>query len=308
MWSLEVGAAVDHLVTLFGRVPLAHFVHPDDPAVMPVPTAPSRGTVRFFIAGAKLDYSYFGRHTAPFSGHAGSVADLSVAGGADPLLAQSPEGVEEPNGEVVIGVLDLRAGGIFAADAFFLKPHLVLAIMFGILTGAAGAGLAATALGQLTQHAWITPGRRAPARWLTSWRRRRWDRAYATVRTTLEAVAATRNADTTSPPPDHGLALKVAVAACTRICLVPANRPTWIGDRLRATDERIHRTYRLDLTAAWPRLWLLIPNPARTELTTAHDSYTAAARLTGWGLLYLAVGAWWPALLIAAVIGPFPIL
>jgi hypothetical protein len=91
------------------------------------------------------------------------------------------------------------------------------------------------------------------------------------------------------------------VAACTRICLVEADRPTWIGDRLRAADERIHHTYRLDVSAAWPRLWLLIPETARTELTAAHDSYTAAARLAGWGLLYLAVGAWWwPALVIAA--------
>jgi hypothetical protein len=55
-WSFEVGAAVDHLVALFGGVPLANFVHPDYPAVMPVPAAPSRGIVRFHAAGAKLDY------------------------------------------------------------------------------------------------------------------------------------------------------------------------------------------------------------------------------------------------------------
>jgi hypothetical protein len=183
------------------------------------------------------------------------------------------------------------------------SPAGVLAGAVGILTGAAGAGLAATALGQLTQQAWTTPGRRAPARWLTSWRRRRWNRAYTTVRTALEAAAA-RTAATASPPPAPVLGLAAAVAACTWICLVEADRPTWIGDRLRAADERIHRTYRLDLSAAWPRLWLLIPETARTELTAAHDSYTAAARLAGWAFLYLTVGAWWwPALVIAAATG-----
>lgn len=184
------------------------------------------------------------------------------------------------------------------------SPAVVLAGVLGILTGAAGAGLAATALGQLAQQAWTTPGQRVPARWLTSWRRHRWNRAYATVRAALDAVAAARTAATASPPRDPVPGVAATVAACRRICLVPADRPTWIGDRLRAADERIHRTYRLDVSAAWPRLWLLIPDTARTELTTAHDSYTTAARLAGWTCLYLAVAIWWwPALLIAAVTG-----
>ncbi len=123
------------------------------------------------------------------------------------------------------------------------------------------------------------------------------------MRTALDAVAAARTAATTNPP-DPAPGLAAAVAACRRICLVEADRPTWIGDRLRAADERIHHTYQLDVSAAWPRLWMLIPETARTELSAAHDSYTAAARLTGWAFLYLAVGAWWwPALLIAAATG-----
>jgi hypothetical protein len=192
------------------------------------------------------------------------------------------------------------------------SPAGVLVGAVGILTGAAGAGLAATALGQLTQQAWTTQGRRAPTRWLTSWRRRRWNRAYTTVRTALAATARTaaartaaaRTAAAASPPPAPALSLETAVMACSRICLVEADRPTWIGDRLRAADERIHRTYRLDVSAAWPRLWLLIPETARTELSTAHDSYTAAARLAGWAFLYLVVAVWWwPALVIAAVTG-----
>jgi hypothetical protein len=67
------------------------------------------------------------------------------------------------------GVLRTWVDTVAAAPASG-SPARVLAGAIGILTGAAGAGLAATALGQLTQQAWTTPGRRAPARWLTSWR------------------------------------------------------------------------------------------------------------------------------------------
>jgi len=201
-----------------------------------------------------------------------------------------------------VGILRAWVDTAAAAPASS-SPAVVLAGAIGILSGAAGAGLAATALGQLIQQVWTTPGRRAPARWLTRWRRDRWNRAYATVRTTLEDLATAR-ADTTPNPSLASRGLDAKVAACARICLVPADRPTWIGDRLRATDERIHLTYRLDMSAAWPRLWLIIPDTARTELSTAHDSYTAAATLTGWALLYLAAGTWWwPALLIAAITG-----
>jgi len=39
----------------------------------------------------------------------------------------------------------------------------------------------------------------------------------------------------------------------------------------------------------------------RADIATAQDAYTSAARLYGWGVLYLALGLrWWPAALIAA--------
>ncbi|RMI37828.1 hypothetical protein EBN88_18160, partial [Streptomyces triticirhizae] len=86
-----------------------------------------------------------------------------------------------------------------------------------------------------------------------------------------------------------------------RICLVPPRRPTWIGDRVEAADRRVLTAYGLDLGAAWPRLWLLVPEETRAELRTARRSYDAAAQLVAWSPLYLALAAWWwPALLIAA--------
>ncbi|MFJ4559882.1 hypothetical protein ACIP4Q_27840 [Streptomyces massasporeus] len=148
---------------------------------------------------------------------------------------------------------------------------------------------------------WAAEGRRGPGRWLAERRRERWQRAYA------EVVAARRAVALSAVPP-HGAdpearaALRASLDRCRRICPVPAARPTWIGDRLRAVDLRVHHAYRVDMEALWPRLWLALPDPARTELTDAYAAYRANARLTGWGLMYLLVALWWwPAALVAAV-------
>jgi len=135
---------------------------------------------------------------------------------------------------------------------------------------------------------WTLPGRHPPARWLAEWRRERSRKAKAIadneLSTPAEVAKAIRQAD--------------------RICLVEADCPTWIGDRLRACYVRIQKTYGLDLTAAWPRLWLIVPDTVRSELGGARDAFSAAARLTAWAPLYLILGAWWwPSLLIGLVIG-----
>jgi hypothetical protein len=174
-------------------------------------------------------------------------------------------------------------------------PASGVAAAIAVLAGSAGAGLLVAAMGRLVQGIWTSPGRRAPTRWLVGWRRRRWDRAYATVSAVLAAKA-------TGQPSDADLT--AALARCNRISLVRPARPAWIGDRLRAVDERVHQTYKLDVSAAWPRLWMQLPDSARTELGAAHESFATSARLIGWALLYLVVGVlWWPTFVIATVTG-----
>jgi hypothetical protein len=115
-------------------------------------------------------------------------------------------------------------------------------------------------------------------------------------------VHAALTARATDRPSDVDLA--AALGRCQSISLVRPARPSWIGDRLRAVDERVHRTYKLDVSAAWPRLWLVLPDSARTELGVAHESFASSARLAAWALLYVAVGVlWWPALVVAGVCG-----
>ncbi|MGW0917225.1 hypothetical protein ACWD1Z_36855, partial [Streptomyces sp. NPDC002784] len=87
------------------------------------------------------------------------------------------------------------------------------------------------------------------------------------------------------------------------IALVRPRRPTWTGDRLHAADQRVYDAYGLDLGAAWPRLWLTVPDAVRAELLSAREAYGAAFGLAGWAPLYLLLGAWWwPALSAAAVV------
>lgn len=202
--------------------------------------------------------------------------------------------------------LDLRGLGSWvdglAAARGSGQGGIVVLVAAGALAAAAGAGLAAAALGEGVALLWVARGRRGPGRWLAERRRERWRRAYAEVVGSRRAVAL-------SAVPPHGAdpearaALRAALDRCRRISPVPADRPTWIGDRLRAVDLRVHHAYRVDLEALWPRLWLALPDPARAELAEASAAYRASARLTGWGLMYLLVALWWwPAAVVAVVV------
>ncbi|MFB7336983.1 hypothetical protein ACFC00_35985, partial [Streptomyces adustus] len=134
---------------------------------------------------------------------------------------------------------------------------------------------------------WTLPGKRWPVRRLASWRRNR-------------SQQAKRDADHPLATPEQ---IRSAIARADRICLVEADRPTWVGDRLRACRVRVERAYGLDLDAMWPRLWLILPDTTRTEITTARDAFSASARLMAWALLYLPLTLWWwPAAPIALVI------
>ena len=149
------------------------------------------------------------------------------------------------------------------------QPAVVIATCAGILAAAATGGLTATWLGRVIEHTWTTPGRQIPATWLAAWRRTRWNRAYAEI--TAAVVAAVPQADTAPVTAGHttvhAAGLAKAVDRCTKICPVPADRPTWIGDRLRAVDVRVHAALELDLSAVWPRLWL---TPRQRSHRTQH--------------------------------------
>ncbi|CAL9346912.1 hypothetical protein [Streptomyces sp. enrichment culture] len=160
---------------------------------------------------------------------------------------------------------------------------------------AAVAGLAASAVAQGVEWVWWSSGEEPVLRRLAARRARRWERAEDAVR------AALREFTRSGAAPREAAALRAAILRRDAICPEPAARATWIGDRLHAVDQRVHDTYHLDLTAAWPRLWLMLPDGARAELAAARAGVGAAARLLAWGLLYAPLALlWWPAAVLAA--------
>jgi hypothetical protein len=168
-------------------------------------------------------------------------------------------------------------------------PALVWTAM-GFLAATAAVGLAVTALGDVVIGTWGATGT-GLGRPFTALRHRRWHRAAAKADTAIRAVLA--------DPDDRRTKARARRALLRRdaICEIEPNCPTWAGDRLRAAADRVRRGTGLDLTTTWPRLWLVLPDAARVEVTTVQERCASAARTPVWSLAYLVVGAyWWPAL------------
>ncbi len=68
--------------------------------------------------------------------------------------------------------------------------------------------------------------------------------------------------------------------------------PTLLGNTLRAAERMPHNKYGLDAIICWPRLWLLLPGEARSDISTSRQALDAAARLWLWGLLFLVWSIW----------------
>lgn len=69
-------------------------------------------------------------------------------------------------------------------------------------------------------------------------------------------------------------------------------RATRLGDILRAAETRPTYKYGLDVLICWPRLWLVLPDGVRTELTEARDALNAGVRIQMWAVLSLVIGIW----------------
>ncbi|MFI6318976.1 hypothetical protein ACIBG8_15710 [Nonomuraea sp. NPDC050556] len=164
-------------------------------------------------------------------------------------------------------------------------------LLVGLLLGATAAGLVATALAGPVLRCWFT----TRPRWLVERRRDRWDDAHQAY-----LAAAARKGESAQ---DFARRRGELAARRNAIALARPYRPTWMGDQMDAAVTRVHNRYGLDLDAAWPRLWLVVPDHVRTTIGDARTNLADAAATAGWGLMYLAVSAvtlWWPAALIGA--------
>jgi hypothetical protein len=126
---------------------------------------------------------------------------------------------------------------------------------------------------------------------LTSRRRDRWNRAHHLVERLAEAGAS---ADSQA----RAMSRRAAIA------LALPRRPTWMGDRWTAVEQRVAGAYGLDLVTVWPRLWLALPESARAELRVAKADWDRSTQLAAWAGPFGALGlVWWPMFGVAAVVG-----
>ncbi|MER5254408.1 MULTISPECIES: hypothetical protein [unclassified Streptomyces] len=180
-----------------------------------------------------------------------------------------------------------------------------LLVALALLTAAA-ASLAAQFLGGAIENHWLRFGRDPLSRALTARRERRWREADARLADAVAHATPTgAGADGAVTVPRSAWALiQARNEARDRISLCAPTRPTWYGDRMQATADRVEGAYGVDLAALWPRLWLILPEPAVRQVQAARDSFSAAARLAAWAVGYALLACWWwPAALVAVGCG-----
>ncbi|MGI5484409.1 hypothetical protein [Streptomyces lavendofoliae] len=168
----------------------------------------------------------------------------------------------------------------------------VVLVALGVLAGAAVTGAAAQSLGAGVELLWCAEPRGPLLRRLADRRLRRWRAADAAFRGAL--VTAGRARIEGAEEADRLVALaERRHAERGRIAAAPPRHPFGTGDRLAAPGQRLWRAHRLDLSAAWPHLWLLAADGTRAELHAARLRLSAAARLCAWGAGYLVLAFWW---------------
>lgn len=79
-------------------------------------------------------------------------------------------------------------------------------------------------------------------------------------------------------------------------------QPTTLGNILRAAETLPTHKYGLDAFVCWPRLWLLLPESAREDLSAARQGLMTFVELWAWGLLFLVWAIFSPWALLVSVL------
>ena len=76
--------------------------------------------------------------------------------------------------------------------------------------------------------------------------------------------------------------------------------PTVLGNLMRAAEEHPLNHYGLEINITWPRLWLLLPEDAKKEVSRSRNQLDQAVQIFSWALLFCVWSIWNP---WAAIIG-----
>lgn len=123
-----------------------------------------------------------------------------------------------------------------------------------------------------------------PFRWLSTkiaaWRRPRYEKQYEELRS-----LASEDPDNLDPGQRDKLTW-LDMWAHWQPVRTDDLLPTALGNILRARERSPGRKYGLDAIVCWPRLWALLPEHARTDLSNARASLDRLVELWFWGLLF----------------------
>jgi hypothetical protein len=212
---------------------------------------------------------------------------------------------------VVLAVLGVRLGhahaldwAVAAAEASGLTAAMVrqngaaqAGMIIGLVLAASATGLAVQAMAGVTRGFWLGRWPFA-ARWWITRRRARW---HSRLRRRRD-MERDHPADSRTAAQQQEIDL--AAARVTRLAMAEPGRPTWMGDRIHAVEQVSLHRYGLDLTFAWPRLWLVLPDTTRAEITVAGGAFAAAVAVGSWAWPFLVLGVlWWPALVVGIAVG-----
>jgi hypothetical protein len=78
--------------------------------------------------------------------------------------------------------------------------------------------------------------------------------------------------------------------------------PTALGNIIRSREQSPADRYGLDAMVCWPRLWALLPENVRDDLTKARNSLDQMIELWLWGLLFFIFIAWTPWVLVLGLL------
>ena len=174
-------------------------------------------------------------------------------------------------------------------------------LVITVLLVSAGVGLAVQALAGVTRIVWLgqwpRPFERL-GRWRVKHRVERWRQRIEQRRALELAHPSSSRTD------DQQRQIDVAAAHVNRFSWAEPGRPTWMGDRGHSVERIVLDRYGLDLPFAWPRLWLVLPETPRAEITAANAAFAAAVATGTWALPYLLLGTvWWPAAVAGVALG-----
>jgi len=177
-----------------------------------------------------------------------------------------------------VQVLSQFQQGSWVVLAFFIlmfSSVLMQAIRFPIL--------------RLMEGYWIWPFRYLGLG-IVALRRRYYQKKYAELRDLMTALENKENLDVLQ----RERLIRLDVWAHWQPVTPKDLLPTALGNILRARERAPERKYGLDAIICWPRLWILLPENVRTDLTNARSSLDRLAELWFWGLLFTLWAFWMP--------------